>query len=113
MDGIVYKNVLATYTHLHALGVPQWAGAFIALANQHVQVPLVAVNYQTNMIQEDLTSLVGTATHSPQVATMPRSSGVLHQGLTVQEFRDLVKDKLSANRKTFTNLGAEVTPGCG
>jgi cobyrinic acid a,c-diamide synthase len=35
MDGIVYKNVLAVYTHLHALGVPQWAEAFVALACQH------------------------------------------------------------------------------
>lgn len=26
-DGIVYKNVLATYTHLHALGSPGWAQA--------------------------------------------------------------------------------------
>lgn len=31
-DGIIYKNVLATYTHLHALGVPQWAEAFVSLA---------------------------------------------------------------------------------
>ncbi|MFC1929324.1 cobyrinate a,c-diamide synthase [Chloroflexota bacterium] len=35
MDGIIYKNVLATYTHLHALGVPQWAEAFVSLAYQH------------------------------------------------------------------------------
>ncbi len=28
-DGIVYKNVLATYTHIHALGTPGWAGALI------------------------------------------------------------------------------------
>jgi cobyrinic acid a,c-diamide synthase len=28
-DGIVYKNVLATYTHVHALGTPQWAPALI------------------------------------------------------------------------------------
>ncbi len=28
-DGIIYKNVLATYTHIHALGTPQWAGALI------------------------------------------------------------------------------------
>ncbi|MFC1964996.1 cobyrinic acid a,c-diamide synthase, partial [Chloroflexota bacterium] len=35
MDGIIYKNVLATYTHLHAVGVPQWAKAFVALASQH------------------------------------------------------------------------------
>jgi len=28
-DGIVYKNVLASYTHVHALGTPGWAGALI------------------------------------------------------------------------------------
>ncbi len=28
-DGIVYKNVLATYSHVHALGTPQWAPALI------------------------------------------------------------------------------------
>lgn len=28
-DGIVYKNVLATYTHLHALGAPIWAEALV------------------------------------------------------------------------------------
>ena len=31
-DGIVYKNVFAAYTHLHASGVPQWAEAFVSLA---------------------------------------------------------------------------------
>jgi len=28
-DGFVYKNVLAAYTHLHAIGVPQWAPALV------------------------------------------------------------------------------------
>ena len=28
-DGIVFKNVLATYTHIHALGTPAWAEAMI------------------------------------------------------------------------------------
>lgn len=28
-DGICYKNVLATYTHLHAQGVPSWARALV------------------------------------------------------------------------------------
>ena len=28
-DGIVYKNVLATYTHVHALGTPGWAAALV------------------------------------------------------------------------------------
>ncbi|MGD8342657.1 MAG: cobyrinate a,c-diamide synthase [Desulfobacterales bacterium] len=36
-DGICYKNVLATYTHIHALGTPQWAPALVrnATAYQH------------------------------------------------------------------------------
>jgi cobyrinic acid a,c-diamide synthase len=28
-DGMLYKNVLATYTHIHALGTPGWAPALI------------------------------------------------------------------------------------
>lgn len=31
-DGIVHRNVLATYTHIHALGVPHWAPALVANA---------------------------------------------------------------------------------
>ena len=31
-DGAVFKNVLATYTHLHALGTPQWARALVGNA---------------------------------------------------------------------------------
>ena len=31
-DGIRYKNVLATYTHIHALGMPAWAEAMVAAA---------------------------------------------------------------------------------
>jgi cobyrinic acid a,c-diamide synthase len=31
-DGICYKNVLATYTHIHALGTTSWAGALIEKA---------------------------------------------------------------------------------
>ncbi|MFW6123236.1 MAG: cobyrinate a,c-diamide synthase, partial [Thermodesulfobacteriota bacterium] len=34
-DGLVYKNVLATYTHLHALGSPDWAPALIRQAREH------------------------------------------------------------------------------
>jgi cobyrinic acid a,c-diamide synthase len=34
-DGFVYKNVLATYTHLHALGAPDWAPALIRQAREH------------------------------------------------------------------------------
>ncbi|MHC4676989.1 MAG: cobyrinate a,c-diamide synthase, partial [Planctomycetota bacterium] len=33
-DGIVYKNLFATYTHIHALGTPIWAEAFVCLASR-------------------------------------------------------------------------------
>jgi cobyrinic acid a,c-diamide synthase len=31
-DGLCYKNVLATYSHLHALGAAEWVGGFISAA---------------------------------------------------------------------------------
>ena len=34
-DGICIKNVLATYTHLHALGSPQWAEGMIRVAQKY------------------------------------------------------------------------------
>lgn len=34
MDGFCYRNVLASYTHLHALGVPEWAPALVANARR-------------------------------------------------------------------------------
>ncbi len=34
-DGICYKNVLATYSHIHALGVPTWAPALVAQAGRY------------------------------------------------------------------------------
>jgi cobyrinic acid a,c-diamide synthase len=33
-DGVLYKNVFAAYTHLHASGIPRWAGAFVSLAGK-------------------------------------------------------------------------------
>jgi len=37
-DGLIYKNVLGSYTHLHALGIPQWAKSMVNKAR----------NYQNN-----------------------------------------------------------------
>jgi cobyrinic acid a,c-diamide synthase len=34
-DGVVYKNVLAAYTHLHALGTPEWAGSLVKKAHDY------------------------------------------------------------------------------
>ena len=40
-DGVCFKNVLATYTHIHSLGLPQWAKAMVrnAAAYQQKQSP--------------------------------------------------------------------------
>jgi len=34
VDGILHRNVFASYTHLHALGTPEWAARFVSLASQ-------------------------------------------------------------------------------
>jgi cobyrinic acid a,c-diamide synthase len=36
-DGVCYKNVLATYTHLHSLGAPAWAKALVRNAAAYRQ----------------------------------------------------------------------------
>jgi len=36
-DGIVYRNVLATYSHIHAAGTPQWAPALVRQAHRFRQ----------------------------------------------------------------------------
>lgn len=35
VDGLIYKNVLAGYTHLHVLGAPGWAEGFVRAAKRH------------------------------------------------------------------------------
>jgi cobyrinic acid a,c-diamide synthase len=36
-DGLVMNNVLALYTHVHALSTPQWAGSLVAKAREFRQ----------------------------------------------------------------------------
>ncbi|NLZ16135.1 MAG: cobyrinate a,c-diamide synthase [Desulfobulbaceae bacterium] len=36
-DGLVYKNVLALYTHVLAAGTPEWVNGFMAAAMRHAQ----------------------------------------------------------------------------
>lgn len=38
-DGLLFQNVLATYTHLHALGCPQWAAALVHRAREYHSDP--------------------------------------------------------------------------
>jgi cobyrinic acid a,c-diamide synthase len=34
-DGLVYRNVVAAYTHIHALGTPEWAGSIVRKAHEY------------------------------------------------------------------------------
>jgi cobyrinic acid a,c-diamide synthase len=34
-DGVIYKNVIASYTHIHASVVPQWADSFVSFVASH------------------------------------------------------------------------------
>jgi len=44
VDGIVYKNALASYTHLHAWSVPFWADNFVKLAaTRQIETRKIAV----------------------------------------------------------------------
>ena len=47
-DGIVHNNVLAGYTHLHALGVPRWAPAMVRAARAHAAAQPSNISGQTN-----------------------------------------------------------------
>lgn len=38
-DGVCVRNTLATYTHIHALGTPQWAAGFIASIKERQAAP--------------------------------------------------------------------------
>ena len=38
-EGLLFRNVLATYTHLHALGCPQWAKALVRLTGNVTATP--------------------------------------------------------------------------
>ncbi len=37
-DGVCYKNVLATYTHIHALGTPSWAKSMVSNAISYKKI---------------------------------------------------------------------------
>ncbi len=39
-DGMIYKNLFATYTHLHALGTREWAPAFVSLISKERKVKI-------------------------------------------------------------------------
>ena len=47
VDGIFYKNMFASYTHLHVLGTPQWAKSFVHLALKYRETRTAVETGQT------------------------------------------------------------------
>ena len=37
-DGIIIDNLIATYTHLHAISVPEWASQFVDFIKKQKQL---------------------------------------------------------------------------
>jgi cobyrinic acid a,c-diamide synthase len=37
-DGLIYKNVLALYTHIHAVATPEWTEGIIRKAREFQQI---------------------------------------------------------------------------
>jgi len=42
MDGFCYKNVLATYTHLHAFGTEEWPAGMLKTASDYKRKKLIS-----------------------------------------------------------------------
>jgi cobyrinic acid a,c-diamide synthase len=57
-DGLTYKNVLATYTHLHALGTPEWAVALVEQAKRFKDRFASEVNLADNTVANRWSSTV-------------------------------------------------------
>ncbi|HHX51699.1 MAG TPA: hypothetical protein GX711_09705, partial [Clostridia bacterium] len=47
-DGLIYKNVLASFTHIHALGHPEWAVRLVAAARSYRQIRKEGLIYSTS-----------------------------------------------------------------
>ncbi len=54
-EGICYRNVLATYTHVHALGSPEWAPALVDVASSYRDVKIRSKKRE--LITDDNSSL--------------------------------------------------------
>ena len=51
-DGLCRKNILASFTHLHALGTPEWAEAMVGRARQYRQEARQRVGKSRRLMQD-------------------------------------------------------------
>ena len=52
-DGIIYKQVLASYNHIHASGVPEWAKNFVRAARKFQEIK-AQEDQEISRIEEDV-----------------------------------------------------------
>ncbi len=48
-DGLTYKNVLASFCHMHAAGTPEWVGAIVREAHFHAERRRVAAGWKVEI----------------------------------------------------------------
>ena len=63
-DGLVYKNVLASFCHFHAAGTREWAGAVVRQAWRHAERRRVSLGWAcsaTGQVEPAIRELTGTA----------------------------------------------------
>jgi cobyrinic acid a,c-diamide synthase len=48
-DGLTYKNVLASFCHMHAAGTPEWAGAVVRQAHFYAERRRVAAGWKAEI----------------------------------------------------------------
>ncbi len=52
LDGVVYRNVLGAYTHVHSLGQPDWAGGLVKAAQAWKKYRLGPLHYFRRELEE-------------------------------------------------------------
>jgi cobyrinic acid a,c-diamide synthase len=53
-DGICYKNVLAGYSHLHAVGNERWADAMVAAAGSYKRLKTtISADYGADLVRRE------------------------------------------------------------
>ncbi len=51
-DGLVYRNILGAYTHIHVLGQPEWASALVKVAQAWKKYKLGPLHYFRRELEE-------------------------------------------------------------
>ena len=101
-DGILYKNVLATYMHVHARGTPQWARALVRNAirfrKNRTDCPL---RIAENQIRSDALAIISS---SPAKVTPSALAQTLSEKyrLTGKQIKAILRNLVSDGELAYT-----------